>query len=120
MPLFILLYLVLLVLIVFTYFDLVNLNYVGRMKILRPYGLKKAIKDAQTHPTWTNRGQNHDPGRFKRSNRSNKGGPSDQRVPRPDHGGGHGPWWSPRLGHGEPPSRNCLVFFTIVRLLDGF
>ena len=77
MPLFILLYLVLLVLIVFTYFDLVNLNYVGRMKILRPYGLKKAIKDAQTHPTWTNRGQNHGPRISKRNSRSNKGEPPE-------------------------------------------
>ena len=47
---------------VFADFNLVNPEYDGNMMILRPYGSKKISKIAQSHPTRTNRGQNHDLG----------------------------------------------------------
>ena len=61
MPLFLVLCLGYTCLRVFEDFNLVSLMNVSRMKIMRPWGSKKTVKEVQRHPTWTYHNQYHGP-----------------------------------------------------------
>ena len=51
----------------FVGFDLVNPKHDDIMKILKPYRSKKIATEIERHPTWTYRGEYHDPEGSKRT-----------------------------------------------------
>lgn len=91
---FLLLRLVSLVLRISTDFDFVNqVMWIERR--FEALWIKKIAKEDQRHPSWSNHGQNHSLGRSKRSSKSNKEKPLEQRALRSIRHGAHGMWWSP-------------------------